>query len=89
MLKVLACIDCIHVLPPQNDLMSMATHARCGHEFDFNLVTGEKMYNFAEIVRKHGACGKEAKYFEPRQDPRYQEFDDQDGEHLTPKGAPF
>ena len=87
MLNILACLDCIHVIPHENESIN-STHARCGHEFEYNYVTGEKDYKFCDLVRKHGACGTEARYFEPKQDPRNQEFDDQDGGPI-PSGAPF
>jgi len=86
-MAILACIDCIHFIRPEhhNNLMT----AKCGHEFEINFVTGERDYKYADLVRKHGPCTPHAVYFEPISDPKMQEFDDQDGEHLKPKGAPF
>jgi len=81
-----ACVDCIHFIPHPANNHSLS---RCGHEFEINFVTGERDYKFCEIVRKHGPCYPHSVYFEPAQDPRYQELDDQDGEHLKTKGAPF
>ena len=84
-MNIHACVDCIHIItkphvPVQN--------SRCGHEFDIDLVTGERLYKFCELSRKYGPCNAEGKYFEPKQDPRYQERDDHDGEPII-NGRPF
>jgi len=83
-----ACVDCIHYLAPCVPGLPIKTHSRCGHEFEIDLVTGERNYKFCDLVRKVGACGSEGRYFEPKQDPRYQEFDDHEGEPIDP-ARPF
>jgi hypothetical protein len=76
-MNIHACVDCIHFIPPQHKDYSLS---RCGHEFEVNFVTGERDYKFCESVRKYGPCYPHAVFFEPKQDPREQERDDNDGE---------
>lgn len=81
-----SCIDCVHHIDPDYPSLPVERHSRCAHEFKLHPVTGEKTYKYCDIAREHGPCGLEARFFEPKHDPRHQEMDDHDGE-LT--GNPF
>jgi hypothetical protein len=88
MSTVHACIDCVHHINPDNSSMSLETHSLCGHEFKLNLVSGRRTYKYCDLSREYGPCFAEARFFEPKSDPRMQERDDNDGEPIDP-ARPF
>ena len=63
------CKDCKHF---------QEVDAKCLIEKDYDLVTGEYKFYYAETLRAYGSCGREGKLFEPIRPPKYtdEELDD-------------
>ena len=63
------CKDCKHF---------QEVDAKCLIEKDYDLVTGEYKFYYAETLRAYGSCGREGKLFSPIRPPKYtdEELDD-------------
>ena len=62
------CRDCKHIMPANHVLKEDRIRlAKCAKDFETNLVTGDKKYQYCSVSRtlEYSGCGSGGKFWEP------------------------